>query len=209
MKEIIKAGDKYNKLTAIRFDHKKENRQYWLFKCDCGNEKVIYVNHIKNGHTKSCGCLQRERHTTHNRCYSSTYRSWASMKDRTTNPKNDRYNSYGGRGITICKRWLKFENFYKDMGKRPKGMTLDRIDNDKGYYKENCRWATRSEQQNNRRTNHLIVYNGKEKTVAQWAKEMNIKFCVLLTRIKRGWSIERALTKATQKKEVKNERERR
>jgi len=188
---IIKKGDKYNRLTAIKFSHRdKRGHQYWLFKCDCGNENVILVSNVKRGTTKACGCLLK----THGMHGTKTYWSWAAMKDRCLNKNNPEYKHYGGRGIKVCNEWVKFENFYKDMGECPPNKTLDRIDNSKGYYKENCRWANLKEQNNNKRTNHLITYKGKTQTISQWARELNLGYKCLSHRINRGWKIERALT---------------
>jgi len=200
---IIKKGDKYNKLTAIRFDHKtKRSRQFWLFRCDCGNEKVLNVDSVKINNTKSCGCLLTEsvskRRTTHGMSRTKIYRIWAGMITRCLDENNPSYKNYGGRGITICDRWLGkngFINFYADMGDCPKGKSLDRINNDKGYYKKNCKWSTKKEQANNRRTNHLIIYNGKTQTLKQWAEELKIDEFLIRSRIKYGWSVERALNK--------------
>ncbi|MCP4989347.1 MAG: hypothetical protein GY928_25810 [Colwellia sp.] len=117
------------------------------------------------------------------------------MKTRCLDSKSTYYKDYGGRGIIICDSWLNsFRNFYEDMGNKPKGLTLDRIDNNKGYYKENCRWATRTEQANNRRSNRKITYNGSSLAMAQWERKLNMNKDSLKVRIRRGWSIEKALT---------------
>ena len=191
-KVIIKKGDKYNKLTAIKFDH-MGNCQYWLFKCDCGNKKVICIGNVRNGHTRSCGCLQKEiakkiceNGRTHGMCKTSVYKSWTGLKDRCLNKNCKSYEDWGGRGITVCDRWLKFENFYKDMGECPKNKSIERIDNNKGYYKKNCKWATRKEQANNKRNNHLIMFKGKTKTIAQWAEELNINPGTLYSKVYRN-----------------------
>ncbi len=150
----IKKGDKYNYLTAIKFSYRnRRSQQYWLFKCDCGKEKVICVGNVKNGHTKSCGCLLKRGNIIHGMHGTRVYHSWVTMKGRCLNPNNPRYKDYGGRGITVCNHWLKFENFYQDMGNRPVNKTLDRIKNNLGYYKKNCKWSTPKEQANNRRIN--------------------------------------------------------
>ena len=157
MKPIIKNGDRYNRLMAIEFSYKNKNgHQFWLFKCSCGNEKVIYVGNVKSNHTKSCGCYEIEKKNKHGMEGTRTYKSWSSMKDRCLNRNCPKYKNWGGRGITVCKKWMNFENFYKDMGERPKDKSLDRIKNNLGYYKENCKWSTPKEQAKNRRNNILI-----------------------------------------------------
>ena len=203
-KPIIKKGDKFNRLTAIRFvEMRGDSQQYWLFKCECGNEKILFVGNVKNGNTKACKCMQKEMRAKawksnlrHGLCNSKTYKSWVSMKQRCSNKSLREYKDYGGRGIIICEEWLKFENFYKDMGDRPNGKTLDRIDNSKGYYKENCKWSTRKEQANNTRQNHFLTCGGETKTIAQWSEELNIKYMTIWFRInKYNWSAEKALNK--------------
>jgi hypothetical protein len=136
-----------------RVENDKNGNLYWLCKCDCGQEKVVGGNDLKSGGTKSCGCLRRQTMHGHKKRgkITGTYISWRRMIQRCTNPNDKDYHYYGGRGITVYKRWLRFENFLKDMGERPEGYTIDRINNNKGYYKLNCRWATRSEQQKNKR----------------------------------------------------------
>ena len=192
---IIKKGEKHDRLTAVKFHHKdKWSHQYWLFRCDCGNEKVIVASDVKRNIVKSCGCLQRETITTHGMYYSREYSIWGGMEQRCLNRNNHAYKNYGGRGIKVCNRWLKFENFYKDMGECPVGKTLDRIDNNGNYKPSNCRWATVKEQNNNRRNNHLLTFKGKTQTIAQWAKEIGINRATLSSRIYKGWSVERALT---------------
>jgi hypothetical protein len=112
-----------------------------------------------------------------------TYASWADMLSRCRNPKGKQWKDYGGRGIRVCRRWLKFENFVADMGLRPKGRTLDRVDNDRNYTPANCRWATRLEQQNNQRRNVRLSYGGQTKTLAQWARQAGVSRDVLRGRV--------------------------
>jgi hypothetical protein len=189
MKPILEKGDRFCKLVAVSFSHRKRTCQYWIFKCDCGKEKIIRVDGVKSGQTKSCGCFRN----THTMSKTSIYRSWASMKSRCHNENVPHYKDYGGRGITVCEEWMEFENFYKDMREKPEGKTLDRINNDKGYYKKNCRWATRKEQSNNVRTNRHLVYKNKTQTMAQWAEEFGMSINTLHERLRRGWSVEDAL----------------
>lgn len=137
---------------------KADNRHrqlYWNCVCDCGKETIVAGMNLRNDHTKSCGCFHLDAVRTHGLARTKTYISWISMKTRCSN-KNDKYKYgiYGGRGITICDRWLNsFENFLEDMGKRPKNHTLDRIDSTGNYEPDNCRWATPLQQARNRRLN--------------------------------------------------------
>lgn len=123
-----------------------------------------------------------------------TYQSWCLMKQRCLNKKAGAYKDYGGRGIKVCSRWLKFENFYADMGDRPsKKHSIDRIDNNGNYELKNCKWSTRKEQANNRRTNHLLTYKGKTQTIAQWAEELKMSYGSICNRLRNNLKIEEVL----------------
>lgn len=188
-------GKVFGRWTVVSEAEYKNRKHWWNCVCECGNKRVCRTSTLTHADSSSCGCLTREkaskRSTTHGKHKSKIYGSWAAMKGRCTNPNDPSYFRYGGRGINVCEKWMKFENFYKDMGDPPKGMSLDRIDNDKGYYKENCRWAARREQQNNTRRNVFITYKGLTKTRAEWARHFNIPPGVLLGRFKRGDSLDR------------------
>ena len=146
-------GQTFGKLVVVeRGPNSKNGHAKWVCECSCGNSTVVFASNLKSGHTTSCGCVNTEVITKHGGWDSPEYQSWKSMIQRCTNPKASSYPRYGGRGITICEAWLNsFKQFYEDMGPRPSlGHTLDRKNNDLGYYKENCRWANAIEQANNK-----------------------------------------------------------
>jgi len=163
---------RYLDLTGMRFGRlvaqwpvgrSKDKKIIWLCLCDCGQLSTVISNNLRSGGTVSCGCAQKliasatsavtALHHGHHRRNkrSPTYISWQDMRQRCNYPKAVWYENYGGRGITVCDRWDRFENFLADMGVRPEGMTIDRKENDLGYFKENCKWSTPKEQANNRR----------------------------------------------------------
>ena len=150
-------GEKFGQLTVVESLGSDGKNGWHLCLCSCGNYTKIMTRNIKV--IKSCGCLAektrftKDSKTTHGLSHTNTYKIWSGMVQRVTNPNNKRYSDYGGRGITVCEKWLDFEGFYEDMGERPKGKTLDRIDNNLSYCKGNCKWSTLSEQQSNRRPN--------------------------------------------------------
>jgi hypothetical protein len=143
------SGRKVARLTILERSARRNatGSAFWRCRCDCGNEIEVSGVNIRNGQTQSCGCV----HITHGMTLSPEYRIWRGMHQRCTNPNSTKYENYGGRGITVCDRWRSFENFYADMGPRPEGLTIERINNEQGYGPGNCKWATYSEQNLNRR----------------------------------------------------------
>lgn len=186
-KKIDWTGTVQGKLTIVKEAGKdKWGSILWACKCACGKPVTINSGRLKQG-VKSCGCAiadsnrNRAKHNMHN---TKIHKAWRSMIHRCHNPNSGIYHRYGGRGITVCKRWRDdFMNFYNDMGDPPTPKhTLDRINNNKGYSPKNCRWATSGEQANNRSTNTWVEYNGKRMTWAQWARYLGIKYNTLMHR---------------------------
>lgn len=193
-------GQRFGRLTAVKFVELRAQAR-WLCQCDCGNQTIVLGGQLRSGMTRSCGCLHSEsvarrniENRTHGMFGTPEYRSWSAMMSRCTNPSHRAYPRYGGRGIVVCDAWLKFEQFYADMGARPDGASLDRIDNDKGYEPSNCRWATRIEQQRNKRNNRLLTHNGQSLPVSEWAEIYGLSQYAIHERLKRGWSVHEALT---------------
>lgn len=171
--------------------------------CECGVTKVLVVSNVGPTKTRSCGCFRKARNTErftkhgHKKNDSErtkTYTAWTQMLSRCNDKDRKNYVNYGGRGITVCERWHTFANFLEDMGESPVGLSLDRKDNSRGYCKENCRWATRVEQNNNKRDNVLITHNGITKTQTQWAEEIGVSRETMHWRRKKGWPVEKLLT---------------
>lgn len=178
---------------------------YWNCLCDCGEITVMRGSHLRSKRIKSCGCVKAElaanygntkitHGCTRNGKSTPEYESWSQMKKRCYNKKHEAYNRYGGRGITVCDRWKNsFENFFADMGVRPDGMSLDRINNNKGYYPENCKWATMLEQSRNKCNNHLVTLEDREFTISELAEKNGLSYGKLHKRIVAGWSVEDAI----------------
>lgn len=171
----------------------------WNCLCKCGTRRPVFAQSLRSGASKGCGCtvarMASERSRKHGKSHTSLYKAWAGMKDRCFNPNNLHYAEYGGRGITVCDRWRdSFSNFIADMGDRKPGLTIERIDNDGNYEPGNCKWATRKEQQRNRRVCNNLTFNGETLCVSEWAERIGLKHETLRGRLSRGWSVEKALT---------------
>lgn len=213
---------KFKDLTGMTFGRWKvieraENNArgdaMWLCECSCENhtKRIVMGNSLRQGKSQSCGCLNKEINSSKGKHYQSKtrlYNIWLNMKDRCKNPNNKFYYNYGGRGVTVCPEWdndycifrdWAINNGYQD------NLTIDRLDNDKGYSPDNCRWATRQQQSNNLKKNIILEYNGEKHTMAEWSRILNISYMALCHRIERGWEVERALSTPVQQKLIKEE----
>lgn len=205
-KFIDLTGQRFGRLTVVeRAGNDKSGHPQWLCRCDCENITIVGGTQLRSGNTKSCGCLSRETsaqniisiNQTHGQSNTRLYYIWRSMKQRCMCPTCKSYKDYGGRGITVCEEWQQFEPFYEwamQNGYR-NDLSIDRIDNDKGYSPENCRWSTGREQSNNKRNNYTITCNRQTKTISQWSREIGIPKDTIRKRlVNLGWSVEKALT---------------
>jgi hypothetical protein len=175
-------GNRYGMLVVTRY----MGGSKWKCLCDCGSESITGTHHLKSGNTKSCGCRKRavlgESTTKHGLRKHPLYSTWKGIRNRCNSPNHPRYKDYGGRGIKVCKRWDAFENFIADMGERPEGYSLDRIDVNGDYEPTNCRWASNSQQRRNARDS--IYVDGKH--LAQIAEETGVSYWTLYDRYIHG-----------------------
>jgi hypothetical protein len=199
----LEAGQKFNRLTVVKLHHIqiyispkgiKYNIEYYLCKCDCGNETIVMKKCLLRNNVKSCGCLFKEKNnTTHGLTNTRFYHIWNSIKQRCYNKNNKDYKNYGIRGIIVCSEWKdNFKNFYDwsiDNGYQDT-LEIDRIDNNGNYEPSNCRWVDIKTQARNRRTNHLITYRGKTHCLIEWAEIYKISHTLIRDRLKLGWKIE-------------------
>lgn len=223
-------GKRFGRLTVIEYSHTENNRTYWKCRCDCGNIVIRRRKELSAGNTKSCGCLNRERAAEHMREVGKKYWKngliearkaenhgnyvhgqrntrlytiWIGMKQRCFNPNSRAYKYYGNRGIVVCDEWKdNFQAFYDWAMNNgyADNLSIDRKDVNGNYEPSNCRWATEIEQQNNKSDNHIIEYKGASKTMWQWAGEKGISYYALCSRLKKGWSIEKALETPVRKR---------
>lgn len=207
-KEMI--GKTFGRLKVVKRLHRPKGKDYiWECICICGKTKQTYGSLLRKGNTKSCGCLRYEQISklgkltkTHGMNKTKAYNSWQNLVQRTTNPNHRDYHHYGGRGINLDPKWLKFENFYEDLGAPPSPKhSIDRIDVNGNYEPGNCRWATHKEQNNNKRNTVFIEFNGQTKTLNEWGFILDMKPNMIYTRLFRyNWSIEKTLTIPSQKR---------
>lgn len=205
-------GHVSGRLVAVAPSHQNGSNVYWACVCTCGKRSTVRATLLAKFKVKSCGCWGRElaaaRKTTYGRGRTSEAAVWRSMKARCNNIKSRAYRWYGGRGIWVCQRWLdSFDDFTADMGPRPLGAEIDRIDNNSGYccgkcadcigrgIQSNCRWSTEKDNQRNKRSNVVIEYLGAKRTIAEWSELTGIKYGTLWKRHNLGWAVERMMAK--------------
>lgn len=200
-------GHVYTRLKVLEYAGKTK-AVLWKCLCECGREKIVQANNLRSGHTKSCGCLQEElkgKHSiTHGKTGSRAYNTWASMRQRCKNPHKEGYKWYGGKGIKVCEEWESFENFYRDMGDPPDKFELDRIDGNKEYSKENCKWVSHEENMSHASNAVLLQYKGKEMPIRRIASITGVEYNALRRRIRDwGMSVEEAVISAENRRIVK------
>jgi hypothetical protein len=203
MSAIDMTGTRWGRLTVIeRAATSDPKRAWWRCKCDCGEEAVLLGRRLRSGMTRSCGCLGRyaigDRTRTHGRSRTPEYDVWCGLLKRCQNPNAYNFSFYGGRGVNVCERWQKFENFLEDMGKRPsRKHTVERLDPEGDYEPSNCRWASILEQANNRRNTRRIIYRGREMALCDAVRAAGsvVHYETAWGRINKfGWTVEDALT---------------
>ena len=194
-------GKSFGQLTILgrEYGPRIYDQARWICLCSCGLLTIASSSNLRRGLTKSCGCLRANTlgamRLRHGMTESRTYASWLSMRSRC-NPKNVGSHAakwYADRGVTVCTRWESFENFLADMGERPEGMTIDRIDSDKNYQPGNCRWATMQEQVRNRNATRRLEYRNEIRPMAEWAELFGLRSKTLAARLDHDWDVERAL----------------
>lgn len=196
-KRLDMLGMKIGRLTVVEFAGIQNSLVMWKCKCECGNEIIRSGSVLKRHRVNSCGCLQKDstvaRCWKHGKTRDKTWKCWQNILFRCNNPKCKGFHNYGGRGITVCERWNSFDNFLSDMGDCPEGLTIERKDTNGNYCPENCIWADCITQQNNRRDNFIINFNGQEYTAAELGRKFNMNGCLISQRIRKGWDINDAI----------------
>jgi hypothetical protein len=199
-------GRKFSKLSVVDLaGRSKQGDTLWRCMCECGKEKVVRGSKLLNSHTRSCGCLQREKAGSASRAHglyyedgkkSKLYGIWIGMKGRCNNPNDSVYQHYGQRGISVCDEWLEFSVFHTwaiANGYKP-GLTIERVLVNEGYRPDNCKWIPRNEQSKNTRKSRIVIYQGLEKRLTEWADILGFDAKAIRQRIDRGWPIDKAFT---------------
>lgn len=204
-KFVDMTGHHYGKLAVIGRSPNRRSVVLWLCKCECGGKAVVRAFNLSHGLTRSCGCLRRETQPNlkHGHSRSGEYKSWMGMRERCYNPKARGYADYGGRGIAMCAEWINdFEKFRTDMGPKPgPEYSIERSNNDLGYSRANCVWATRKQQQGNRRNSRLLTHDGRTQCMGAWATEVGLAHSTLKMRIDvMGWDIAKSLSQPSRKR---------
>jgi len=200
MNLIPMIGKTFVRLTVLeRAGTNTDRKAMYLCSCSCGNNIVTTGKALRSGKTKSCGCygyeVRRKAVTKHGYASTPIYHTWRGILDRCHNPNSVAYEKYGAVGIFVCERWRKdFGAFLSDMGERPDGMTIERKNNALGYSPDNCLWATRKEQANNKSNNRRLTLHGTTLTMSQWSERLGINYSIIQSRLERGWDDEKTLT---------------
>lgn len=211
LSEILGGRKVFGLYTVIGEGPENPKKRMVECRCSCGAVRVVAAEKLTSGRSTRCrSCANkspaRVTNLKHGKSWSPEYAAWRAMRNRCTNPRCWNYSDYGGRGISVCDRWMRsFDAFYADMGPRPDGLSLDRIDNEKGYSPGNCRWADKGEQQRNRRVSRSVVWQGRPRSVASLERKAGLPKGVLSARLDAGWSVERAIEEPATIKKPRHE----
>lgn len=204
-------GERFTRLTILHRAKGSYLGVRWLCRCDCGRTTRVRTHDLLRGASRSCGCLRKDvtpalRHgESRYRSVTREYGAWSCMRTRCNNPASVGYENYGGRGITVCRRWDSYEIFLQDMGRCPPGYSLDRINVNRGYSQANCRWATRLQQHRNTRANKLLTVAGRTQCLAAWVVELGIPRGTISSRLREGWTEAEALSTHRYRRYLKRE----
>jgi hypothetical protein len=205
MRVVDLTGQRFGLLTVVDRRGSIGGEAAWRSRCDCGGENVTRGSLLRKGKTKSCGCIVIHHgaithgHAAHGATPSRAYQTWRQMRARCSNPKHHNFPRYGGRGVAVCERWQSFENFLADMGERPAGTSLDRIDNDRGYEPGNCRWATTADQNRNRSDTRRLTIGNRTMSTSEWAHENGLLPQTVYKRLNSGWSVVDAVSRPSRR----------
>lgn len=182
----IRSGERFFDFTVLSRSHKEGHNWQYLCACDCGKEFYALGSNIRTGNTKSCGCRRKSLDGLSN---TGAHQSWSGMISRCYNEKVSSYKDYGMKGIRVCERWKDYRNFLSDMGDRPEGMTIERVDFRADYSPDNCKWATRVEQANNKSNNVFLEYHGESRTIAEWSRHLGISYSKIYSMYRKGYTM--------------------